>query len=104
MNKLKPPDAWPAVDAARPLNITLTLPPELAAELEQRIRTAVVEALDSQTRHPVLLTIDELGHALGCSRATVNRLRGEGLPTLSLGGESPRFELETVLAWLRARP
>jgi hypothetical protein len=43
-----------------------------------------------------------LADALGCGVDTVDRLRAEGLPELRVG-DSPRFEIEAALEWLRRR-
>lgn len=52
---------------------------------------------------PALLDRAGLAKSLGTSLATVDRLRAEpGFPQLKLG-DSPRFETERVVAWLRAR-
>jgi excisionase family DNA binding protein len=57
-------------------------------------------ALD--TRAPdSLLTTEETAQLLQCSPRQIRRLRGEGLPFVLLG-ESPRFERDAVLLWLRA--
>jgi phage terminase Nu1 subunit (DNA packaging protein) len=54
-------------------------------------------------RAPTLLDRQGLGQALGCSLATVDRLRREvGFPELRVG-DGARFELDAVLAWLRNR-
>lgn len=43
-----------------------------------------------------------LAHALAVGVDTVDRLRRDGCPELTVG-DSPRFELEQVIAWLRGR-
>jgi excisionase family DNA binding protein len=50
----------------------------------------------------VLLTRQQTAQALGCSLATLQKLVGDGCPSVRLG-ESPRFELARVLEWLRER-
>jgi excisionase family DNA binding protein len=47
-----------------------------------------------------LLTSDEAAQLCRCSTRHLRRLRDEGLPVILLG-DSPRFEREAVLAWLR---
>lgn len=70
-------------------------------ELQEFIRVAVSEVI-AEARPPerVLLSGSELGMRLGCSRATVHRLRREGMPSVKLG-DTFKFELDTVVSWLR---
>lgn len=49
-----------------------------------------------------LLTLEETAELCRCSGRHIRRLRGEGLPAVMLG-QSPRFERDAVLAWLRAQ-
>lgn len=51
---------------------------------------------------PALLDRAGLAGALDVSTKTLDRLRSEGLPELTIG-DAPRFELERCLEWLRAR-
>jgi hypothetical protein len=70
------------------------------------LREVVAEVLDEQAASapptPALITIDQLAAALQTSRASINRLRERGLPTVMLL-DSPRFDLAAVLAWLETR-
>lgn len=81
--------------------VTLT-----TGQLTALVRTAVQEALAEQVDGalaPALLDRQGLGQALGCSLATVDRMRREaGFPELRVG-DAARFELAEVLAWLRNR-
>ena len=61
----------------------------------QRVASGVLEASRPIDRR-------ELCAFLGCSLPTVDKLRAEGLPEYHVG-DSPRFEREAVLNWLRAR-
>jgi hypothetical protein len=76
------------------------------AQLRAVVAAAVVDALESEPARPeplpALLTQKTLAFELGCSDRQIWNLRQQGLPVVWLG-ESPRFELATVLAWLRAR-
>jgi excisionase family DNA binding protein len=49
-----------------------------------------------------VLTTQELAEHLKCSTKTIERLRVQGLPHFKVG-DSPRFELAAVLAWLKER-
>ena len=49
-----------------------------------------------------VLTTQELAEHLKCSTKTIERLRAQGLPHFKVG-DSPRFELDAVLAWLKQR-
>lgn len=81
--------------------VTLT-----AGQLAALVRDAVQEALAEQYQVgtvPVLHDRQGLGQTLGCSLATVDRMRREaGFPELRVG-DAARFELAEVLAWLRNR-
>jgi len=68
-------------------------------ELKQMVREAVASALDVR---PVLVDKSTLAKCLQCSPAHIDNLRKVGLPTVRVG-ESPRFDVEAVLAWLRSR-
>jgi hypothetical protein len=67
------------------------------------VKGAVEEAL-AQMRHddgPVLLDRSAISRRLGISPSTVDRLRREGMPVILIG-DSPRFEPEACLVWLRS--
>lgn len=53
-------------------------------------------------RATALLDRQGLARELGIGVDTVDRLRREGCPSLRVG-DVPRFELATVLEWLRSR-
>ena len=75
------------------------------AELAALVKAAVADALaehDSEEPVPSLLDRSALARRLGCSPSHVDTLRAEGMPTVWLG-QTPRFELEPCLAWLRDR-
>jgi phage terminase Nu1 subunit (DNA packaging protein) len=74
------------------------------ADLRVLVAQAVSDALAAHepAPQPALLTQDALAQVLGCSTRTVYTMRQEGLPTVWLL-ESPRFELASVLEWLRRR-
>lgn len=74
---------------------------ELAELLESAVTNALVAHQSSEAR-PILLDRNGLARALGVGVSSVDRFRHEGCPVLWLG-DSPRFELEPCLAWLRAR-
>jgi predicted DNA-binding transcriptional regulator AlpA len=50
-----------------------------------------------------LLTVKELCHKLRCSRSTLDKLRTQGLPVISLGTRDLRFAWPEVYAWLQDR-
>jgi hypothetical protein len=91
-------------DKSKSLSITVTLPSELIAELEARMRIVVAEALDAQTRPTRLLTDERVClELLGCSTRTLRDvLLPAGLPCLRIG-DMRRYDPDEVLAWLRAR-
>ena len=68
----------------------------IASEVESRIAALLPEP------PPALLDRRGLAQFLGVSLPTVDKLRGEGCPTLWVV-DSPRFEREAVLEWLRSR-
>ncbi len=51
----------------------------------------------------MLLTRLELAKILKVSLRTVDKLKSEGMPHIKITGTTIRFELETVLDWLRKR-
>jgi hypothetical protein len=65
------------------------------------VRRAVAEALAEHEpkQDPALLTATQLCEQLQISRATLHRLN----PPRIMVVDSPRYHLETVLEWLRAR-
>lgn len=70
-------------------------------ELAGLVREAVAEALTATASPaPQLLDREGLSIALGCSGSLVDKLRRRGMPHLRLG-DSPRFELERCLEWIR---
>lgn len=70
-------------------------------ELGALVREQVAEALGRPApRAPLLLDREALAEALGCSSSLVDKLRRQGMPTLKFG-ESPRFELDRCLEWIR---
>jgi hypothetical protein len=78
-------------------------------DLVERVASRTLEALrearvatGQDADGPLLLTCNRLCKRLGLSRATIFRLRGQGLPCFKVGDEY-RYELEPVVAWLRAR-
>jgi hypothetical protein len=82
--------------------VTAALRALLAPLVREAVAEALVEHDAGATAAPVLLDREGLAAALGCSVATVSRLRAEGMPVTHLL-DSPRYELERVLVWLRAR-
>jgi hypothetical protein len=81
------------------LAVTLTL-----GELRELVRDAAIEAVAESggAPQPALLDRSGLAQALGVGTSTVDRFRREGCPVLWVG-DSPRFELEPCMAWLRGR-
>jgi hypothetical protein len=73
-------------------------------ELVDRVAERVVEltATSAPAARPVLLDRRGLAAALGVGVDTVDRLRREGAPELTIG-DAPRFELDRVLEWVRGR-
>jgi len=73
---------------------------ELAELVRGAAALAVREALGDGLPTPALLDREGLSIALGCSGSLVDKLRRRGMPHLRLG-DSPRFELERCLEWIR---
>lgn len=75
-----------------------------AAELRALVSSAVSDALakDRPRALPKLLDRNGLADALGCSSSQVDKLRLRGMPCVRLG-DSPRFELEACVEWLRGQ-
>jgi hypothetical protein len=87
-----------AADPIQPLAAALAqaLAPELARALGELVR-------DATARRPVALTQGDLASVFQVSRGVVAEWVRAGMPTLRCGAQSPRYELEAVLAWLRER-
>lgn len=69
-------------------------------ELGALVRAELSALLGALTPPPLLLDREGLAQALGCSSSLVDKLRRQGMPRVVLG-ESPRFELERCLEWIR---
>src|SRR5690606_21931433 len=77
----------------------------VAGIVADEVRSGLADLLAeivSQQSPPKPLDRRGLAEWLGCSLPTVDRLRREGCPELMVG-DSPRFEPDAVLAWLRER-
>jgi hypothetical protein len=77
-----------------------TLADRVAVRVLAELRASEPEAAGNG--RPRLLDRRGLASMLGCCVDVVDRLRSEGLPELHVG-DSPRFEPDAVLAWLRER-
>lgn len=72
-------------------------------ELAELIRKAVDAALaELQEISPALLDRNGLAQRLGVSVGMIDRFRRDGCPVVWVGS-APRFELDAMLAFLRAR-
>jgi excisionase family DNA binding protein len=67
-------------------------------DLRALIREELAELIGERMQARLLTTVDLAEH-LKVSERTVRALRAKGLPTLMVG-DSPRFELGAVHAWL----
>ena len=78
--------------------------PALVEAVADRVVERVLERLDVASREapPALLDRVALARELSTSVSTVRWLEAEGMPRLTVG-ESPRYRLDDVLAWLGAR-
>jgi hypothetical protein len=74
---------------------------QLRAILREEFANAIAQMAPRETT-PVLLDRRGLAAALGVGVDTVDRLRREGAPELTIG-DAPRFELDRVLEWVRGR-
>jgi len=88
--------------------VTATTPAPLVLvsvdQLRELVRDAVAEAIAEHVAEPAPRLVDRRGlaQALGCCVDTVDRLRREGAPELTVG-DAPRFEIDRVLEWIRTR-
>lgn len=73
-------------------------------ELRSLISEAVADALTSSVAVNAPHVVDRAGlaAALGCSLATVDRLRAGGLPTIFVA-DAPRFDVAEILAYLKGK-
>lgn len=77
----------------------------IVARLGQDVVDAVIEAFApalEQRGAPRLLDRRGLAEALSIGVDTVDRLRREGCPEITVG-DAPRFDFSEVVGWLRAR-
>ncbi len=80
------------------LVVTLTV-----EQLRELVRESVADLIDDfPASEPGLMDQAGLSRALKISVSTIHKLRAAGLPTIYVG-ESPRFVLDEVVGWLRAR-
>lgn len=82
--------------------IAAALAEALRPVIREEIERALEEHAAGEPLSPEMLTVEQICAVLQVSRATLHRLRREGLPTVMLG-ESPRFRKAHCLAWLEAR-
>lgn len=68
----------------------------------RRSAQLVLEGIADRSAEPAVLDRSLLAARLSCSPSSVDRMRAAGCPHVRIG-ESPRFELAAVLAWLRER-
>lgn len=89
-----------------PANDTGAIAVLTAEQISLLVADAVTDALSRRERGvlaaPRLLDRAELALALDCGAGLVDKLRRQGMPCVYLG-DSPRFELEACLEWLRTR-
>jgi hypothetical protein len=93
-----PPAARPQVDLVALFKAFEPALDVVADALADRL--AERHAARAVDQRPALLGRSELANHLGVCRDTVDRLRREGCPELMVG-DSPRYELDRVLEWLR---
>jgi hypothetical protein len=86
----------PDTDSAPAFSLTVS---ELRALMADAVTMAVGAAVLAADR-PVLLDREAIALALDCSGSTIDKLRRGGMPHIRLG-DSPRFELDRCLEWLR---
>jgi excisionase family DNA binding protein len=87
----------------------MSLEKALLASLEPLLRSVVREELERlehlrmQDRpRDGLMSVRALAQALDCSPSSVRRMISQGCPHVRVG-ESPRFNLPEVTAWMRER-
>jgi hypothetical protein len=87
------------VPATDPLIVTLT-----AGQLRALVLDVVQAAVDevARPRPTALIDTQDLATELHVSEPTIRKMRDEGMPVIRIG-ETYRYELAAVLAWLRQR-
>lgn len=88
------------MSAQAPAALALLTPEQVRAVVSEAVAAALAE--HQPVASPRLLDRQALAEMFGCSLPTVDKLRAEGMPELRVG-DSPRFEREAVLGWLRSR-
>ena len=85
------------------LGVQLTVDAESVGSLASMIHAAVVQAMAAQAPSSPWVDSDGIAQHLGCSRAKVDRLaRDHGLP-YSMLGDTRRYSIAAVDAWLAQR-
>lgn len=74
---------------------------EIAEAVSERVLAQLADVIKPQAR-PSLLSRQELAQELGCGVDLIDKMRKRGMPTVMLC-DSPRFELDAVLAWMKSR-
>lgn len=75
---------------------------DVADRLWSRMEPRIAELLDGERKSEPLMNAMECARWLAISEPTLRKLRREGLPTLMVC-ESPRFDRESVLAFMCER-
>lgn len=86
------------------LTQTVYFTPESLDQLTDVIDEKMDQAVERIMAAPRARTVSraDLARVIGCSTCTVDTLRREGMPEFRLV-DSPRFDVEDVLAWLKTR-
>lgn len=74
-------------------------------EMRERVVSLLADALaEHEPAEPAPALVDRQGlaRALSVSLSTVDRVRHEGCPQVTVG-DSPRFRVQAVVEWLQAR-
>lgn len=79
--------------------------PTLDDAIRSTVRSAVEEALAdlAPADAPALLDRERMARKLCISVPTLDGLRKQGMPTIWITPEAPRFDVAAVVAWLLAR-
>lgn len=81
--------------------VVVVSPDELRALVREQVEAALATQREADAA-PLLLDRRQMARALSVGVDTLDRLRREGCPEITVG-DMPRFDIASVIAWLRDR-
>lgn len=82
--------------------VVVLSPSDLIQIIRDEIVPELLAASEASHPSPALLSRHQLAQELGVSVSTVDRLRGQGMPSVAIL-DARRFDIDDVLEWLKLR-